>query len=176
MMRFTRRERALFFGLVLFVSAWSVFVFAVKPTVDRVETLGRVIPEKNKDLQQLRAKSAQYLALQARLDDLKRRAGLKETGFEPLSFLESTTRECGLTEKVTAMKQEVSQLDSNYCETVVQIEMKDLTFKQMVDFLLKINSSNHFLRIKSLYAKKNAGNQDLLDTVIRVSTVKASEQ
>lgn len=175
-MRFTRRERGLFLGLVLFVTASAVFALAVKPAIDRIETLSRVIPERNKDLQQLRADSAQYLALQAGLDSLKRKVGSEETGFELLSFLESTTRECGLTEKVTAMKQEVSQLDPDYCETVVQIELKDLTLKQVVDFLLKIDSSDHFLRIKSLYVKKNASSQNLLDAAIRISTVKVSQQ
>jgi len=175
MMQFTRRERGLFLVLALFTAAWALFMTAVKPAIARIETLRRVIPEKNAALQQLRAKSAQYLTLKAGLDGLKRKANLEENEFELLTFLESTIEELGLTEKATAMQQEVSQPDSDYCETIVEVEMENLTFEQLVKFLLKVKSSNRFLRIKSLDTKKNVVNPNLLDTVIQISTLKPSK-
>ena len=174
-MQFTRRERGLFLVLALFAATWALFMIAVKPAVGRIETLRRVIPEKNAALQQLRAKSAQYLTLKAGLDGLKRKANLGENGFELLTFLESTIKELGLTEKATAMQQEVSQPDSDYCETIVEVEMENLTFEQLVKFLLEVKSSNRFLRIKSLDTKKNVVNPNLLDTVIQISTLKPSK-
>jgi hypothetical protein len=175
MMRFTRRERGLFLGLVVFVTAWGLFVLVIKPAIGRIETLSRVIPEQNSVLGELQAKSTQYLTLKAGLDDLKRKANLEKGKFELLTFLESTTREDGLTEKVTTMKQEILPLDSNYCEIIVEVGLENLTLEQLVKFLIKIKSSNHFLGIKSLYTKKNAVNPNLLDTVIQISTLKPNE-
>ncbi len=175
MMRLTCRERRLTVGLAALIAAWALFVLCIRPTIERIETLRRVVPEKQRELEVLRTKSAQYLALRAGLDDYKRKAALEEKGFELLAFLESTTRGSGLAKKVTVMKQEILQLDSNHCEVIVEVEMENLTLKQLVEFLLETKSSNHFLRIKSLYAKKNTTNPDLLDTVVQISTLKPSK-
>jgi predicted nuclease of restriction endonuclease-like (RecB) superfamily len=172
MMRLTRRERSLAVGLIVLVICWVLFVFGIRPAAERIETLNRVIPEKQKELEELRTKSTQYLTLQAGLDDYKRKAASEEKGFELLSFLESINDQLHLAEKVVAMKQQVIQLDSSYCEIIVETEMENLTLKQLMDFLLKIKSSNHLLQIKSLYTKKNTANTNLLDSVIQVSTLK----
>jgi len=100
---------------------------------------------------------------------------LDQKGFELPAFLESITTQLHLAEKVAAMKQELLQPDSNYCETVVEVKLENITLRQLVDFLLKIKSSNRFLRIKSLYTKKNTSNPDLLDTAIQVSALKLNE-
>ena len=74
------------------------------------------------------------------------------------------------------MEQEVSQLDTDYSRTIIQIDMKDLTFEQVVNFLLYINSSKQLLNVESLYTKKNTDKDDLLDTVIRISAITRNEQ
>ena len=175
-MRLTRREHSLFIGLTLLIAGWSTFVFAVRPAMDRVKTLRRVVPENKKDLQELRTKSSEYLTLKAELDDLKKTIDSREKGYEPITFLESAIRNCGLGEKTKTMEQEVSQLDTDYSRTIIQIDMKDLTFEQVVNFLLYINSSKQLLNVESLYTKKNTDKDDLLDTVIRISAITRNEQ
>lgn len=175
MMPFTRREQSLLLGLVVFATAWVLLIFAVRPAIDRMETLRRVIPEKTMALQQLRAKSKQYLTLKAGLDNLKKNADLQKSKFELLTFVESTTRKEGLTEKVTTMKQKVYPLDSHYSEIIVEVGLENLSIEQLLKFLLKIKSSNQFLQINSLYTKKSMANLNLLDSVIQISTLKSTE-
>lgn len=175
MMRLTHRERWLVVGLIVLVATLALFVFGIRPAIERIETLNRVTPEKQGEFDELRAKSAQYLALRAKLDDIERKVASEEKGFELLTFLESITTELGLVEKVATMKQGVLQLDSNYCEIIVETKLENLTLKQLIEFLLKIKSSNHFLWIKSLYTKKNTTNPNLLDTVIQISALKPSK-
>lgn len=174
-MRFTRRERGLFFGLLFFAVAVGLFIFAIKPALARIEVLTRVIPEKAKDLQDVKAKSKQYLALHTVLDDFKRKANVQEKDFELLTFLESTVSREGLTGKVTAMKQKVLPLDSNYSEIVVEVGLENITLDKMVNLLIKVKSSSHFLQIKSLYTKKSTTAPDLLDTVIQISTLRSNQ-
>ena len=78
MIRLTHRERWLVVGLTVFAAGWALFVLAARPAIDRIDTLSRVIPEKSRTLQELRAKTTQYLALQTGLDNLKRKANLQE--------------------------------------------------------------------------------------------------
>jgi hypothetical protein len=171
MMQLTHRERLLIVGLTVLAAVWVLFAFGIGPAAERIETLNRVIPEKQKELGVIQKKSAQYLALRAGLDSCKRRAALEEKGFELLPFLESLNDQLHLAEKVTAMKQEVLPIDSNYYQIIVEAELQDLTFKQLMELLLKIKSSPHHLQIKSLYAKKNTANPNLLDSVIQISTL-----
>jgi hypothetical protein len=175
MMRLTHRERLLVVGLIVLAAVWALFVFGIGPVAERIETLNRVIPEKQREFEELRKKSAQYLALRAGLDDYKRKAASEEKGFELLPFLESLNDQLHLAEKVTAMKQEVLPIDSNYYQIIVETELQNLTFKQLMELLLKIKSSPHHLQIKSLYAKKNTANPNLLDTVIQISTLELND-
>jgi uncharacterized membrane-anchored protein YjiN (DUF445 family) len=106
------------------------------------------------------------------LDDYKRKAASEEKGFELLSFLESINDQLHLTEKVAAMKQEVLQIDSNYCEIIVEAELENITLQQLMDYLLKVKTSPNCLQVKSLYANKNPANPDLLDTTVQIAVLK----
>ncbi|MHC4572950.1 MAG: type II secretion system protein GspM [Planctomycetota bacterium] len=170
-MRLTSRERRLAIALSAFVGAWVMFLLGVKPAVQRMRTLQRVIPEKQRTLEHLNSMSTQYLALRAALDDLDNGLASEEE-FELLAFLEFITRESGLAEKVATMKQEVYQSNSKYREITVEVKLEGLTLKELVEFLFATKSSEHFLRVKSLYAKKSAANTNVLDAVVEISAVK----
>lgn len=175
MIRLTHRQRWWGIGLVTLVGVWALFVLGISPAIERIETLSRVIPEKQSQLGELQTKSAQYLTLQAGLDNLKRKAASQEKGFELPAFLESIAGQLHLAKKIATMKQELLQLDSAYSRIIVEVKLEDITLKQLVDFLLKIKSSDHFLRIQSLYTKRNATNLDLLDTAVEVSVIKQND-
>ncbi|MFA5239267.1 MAG: hypothetical protein WC476_06115 [Phycisphaerae bacterium] len=172
MIRLTNRERWLALGMAVVITAWVLFAFGISPALERTETLSRIIPEKLKELVQIHAKSAQYLALRAEIDDYKAKAASDEKGFELLPFLESINNQLNLTENVTAMKQEVLQIDLNYCEIVVETELKNITLQQLMEFLSKAKSSPNHLHIKSLYTKKSLANPGLLDTTLQIAILK----
>jgi len=171
MVRLIRKKYWLVAGLIA-VAAWTSFALGIRPAIERIETLTRVIPEKQRMLEALRVNSTQYLALRAGLDDLKKRAASEEKDFELLTFLEAIASELHLAKKVVVMKQEILQLNSTYSEIIVETELENLTFEQLIEFLLRIKPSNHLLWVKSLYTKKNTNNPDLLDTAIQISTLK----
>lgn len=174
-MRLTRRERWLAVSMAVLIAAWLLFTVAIRPAIERMETLNRVIPEKQRTLQELRTKSARYLVLRAGLDNLQRQADAGEKEFELLAFLESITNDLHLAEKVTMMKQQVVQLDSDYSETIVEVKLENITLKQLVEFLLTTKSSNQFLCVRSLYTRKNVANPNLLDAVTQISTLRLNE-
>ena len=174
-MTLTRRQKWLIACLTSVITCWMLYTLAMRPAIERTKTLNRVIPEKQKMLQEFRSKSAQYLVLRRTLEDLKSEAAFREKAFKLLAFLESATKECGLAKKVVTMKQHVLQLDSDYDEIIGEVRLENIMLQQLVDFLLITKSSNHFLHIKSLYVRKNAANPNLLNSVIQVSTVKSNK-
>jgi len=168
MIRLTRREKLLAIALAILAGGLVLFTFAVKPAIERTETLRRVISEKQDELQKLRAGSSEYIFLRDSLDNLRTKVASQEKGFELLPFLESLIREHGLAKKVATMKQQVLQLGPSHSETIVEVRLENLTLKQLVDFLRKVESSEVLARIKSLYIKKNLANTDLLDLVVEI--------
>ena len=175
MIRLARREKLLAGSLVVFIASWSLFNVAVKPALARIETLERVIPENQQELEKVRAISEKYILLSGRLDNLHTNiASAKET-IELLPFLESLIEECGLADNLDTMKRDVLQIDSNYSETIVEVRLESLSIGRLVNFLSKIKSLHDRVRTKSLYIKRNMMNKNLLDTVIEVYNAELSQ-
>jgi type II secretory pathway component PulM len=175
MIRVTRREKLLAVGLVVFVAAWSLFSFAIKPALDRIETLNRLIPEKQSELQKVQMRSKEYIFLRDSFKQLQTRIASQPGSFELLPFLETLVRESGLEKKVASMKQQILPLEPAYSETVVEVKFENLTLQQLVDFLCKVESSQVLARAKSLYIKKNVTNGALLDSVVEIHNAKLTQ-
>ncbi len=174
-MRLTRREYWLAAGLVAFVAAWAFYAVGVSPALERIETLNRVIPEKQSELERLRIKTGEYIALYDSITDLRTKIASQKETFELLPYIESLVQEYGLAKNVVTMKPQASQLETNYHETVVEIEMENLTLRQLFDFLQKIQSSKVLARTKTLHIKRNLTNADLLDSVIEIRNLKLTQ-
>ena len=172
MIRLKRREKLWAGCLVIFIAAWSIFTVGVKPAFARVETLNRIIFQKQQELEKLRARSKEYIFLRNSLDNLRTKVASQQKTFELLPFLESLIEECGLAENVVTMGQQVLPIDSNYSETIVEVRLEKLSLRHLVDFLGKVESSEVLARTKSLYIKRNATNKDLLDLVVEIHNAK----
>lgn len=175
-MRLMQRERLLVIAVVVSAVLWMLFRFGVKPTLARIETLDRVIPEKQRELTELRTKSKQYIVLHESLNDLRKHVASQDQALELLPFLESLTQECGLTKNATAMDRNVLQLDQDYQKTIVEIRLQNVTLGQLVDFLSRIEGSSRVLaKTKSLHIQRNPTNADLLDSVVGIHSPKLAQ-
>ena len=174
-MRLTQREYLLAAGLVALVAAWAFYTVGVGPALERIETLNRVIPEKQNELEKLRTKTGEYIALHDSIEEMRTKIASQEETFELLPYAESLVQECGLTKNLVTMKQQASQLETNYNETVVEIVLENLTLRQIFDFLQKIKSSKILARTKTLHIKRNPTNADLLDSVIEIRNLKLTQ-
>lgn len=186
-MRFTKREKLLAVVSITFVFCWALFSFIFKPTLVRIETLSRVIPEKQLELKKLRIKSMEYILLRDSLEDWRKRITSSAQSVELLGFLESLLNQCGLDKNVVTMKQEALQVDQNYYESVVLTKLENVTIRQLIDFLQKVEGFDQqpvpsnpsaplrasvWARIKSLHVSKNPSNADLLDSTIEIHTAR----
>ena len=172
MIRLTKREKMLAVALAVFAGGWGLYALAVKPALERTRTLRRVISEKQDELVRLRAKSNEYISLRDNLDSVQTKMVSQEKGFELLPFLETMIREQGLSSKVAVMKQRVLQLGTDHSDTVVEVRLENLTLKQIIGFLRKVESSKVLARTKNLYIKKNLTNEEMLDSVIEIHNPK----
>lgn len=171
MNRFTKREKQLAAGFLALAALWALFALAVKPALERTETLKRVIPRKKAELKQLKAKTGRYIELRKRMDQLKKEAASKQQNFRLASYIESLLKKCDLSDKLTSMTQRDAPLDSNYNQTILEINIKKLSLSQLVKFLEKVHSEKTVSAVKSLYITKNKTDTGLLDTKIELRTI-----
>jgi len=173
-MRLTRREYWLAAGVVVITAAWALYALGLSPTLERIETLKRVIPEKQNELDQLRMKAGEYMSLREDLEDLRAKIASQEKNFELLPFIESLVEQCGLTQNVKTMNQVAAQPEFGVQEIVVEIEMESVTLRQFCEFFEKIQSPNILANIKRFTIKKNPTNPNLLDSQIEVRSLKSN--
>lgn len=173
-MQLTRREIWLATGMGALAIAWATFTFCVNPVLGRIETLNRVIPEKQEELKLLGAKIDEFVALRDGIDGLHAKIAAQGETFELLPFVDSLLKECGLSQKLVAMVPETSPLGSDYVETVVAAEMQRVTRLELYDFLVKLQAAKVLASTKRLRIKKNLADANLLDAEVDISNVKPS--
>jgi type II secretory pathway component PulM len=171
-MRLTYREHVLIAGGVVLMAGWALFAFGIRPALERIETLNRVIPEKESELERLRIDAREYVALREEMEGLHAKIASQEKTFELLPFIESLVQECGLAQNVLAIEPVASQPEGDYQEIVVEIEMENVTLRQLCDFLWKVRSSKVVTSAKRIYIKKNFANPDRLDSQVEIRNLK----
>jgi type II secretory pathway component PulM len=172
MMQFTRRERLLGLGLTAAIAVWGLYTLAIKPTRARIRTLQRVIPEKQTELRQLRAKSAEYLTLQKKSQELQAKLASQSPDFQLLPFLEAVIERHKLTSHVVTMQPP----QAGYSQVVVTLELQDIPYRQLVGFLVAVESSEAVLQVGSLHVRQDATNELLVDATVGIYSPRPARQ
>jgi len=177
MIRLTRREKHFGAALAVFIVGWSLFGLVIEPVKDRIATLKRVVPQKQAELNKLSAVAEEYMFLSDSRRDLRSKVASQPETFELLPFLESLVQRCGLEKNVAKMQSASGgvPLGTDYSQTIVEIELQNLSLGRLVDFLQKVESSDIMAHTESLYIKKNRTKKDLLDAVIEIHNPKFSQ-
>jgi hypothetical protein len=163
MIRLTRRERLIAITSAAFIVAWIIFTFTIKPALARAQTLSRVIPEKQHELQKLHTKSREYIALRRGMQSIRKKVTTQNESLGLLPFLESLIQEHGLAEKVVTMKQRILELEPGYSDVVIELELENLTLSQLINLLQQIQTSNIMTQVENLHITKNRANSNLLN-------------
>ena len=93
-----------------------------------------------------------------------------------LSFIERVQRDSGLIQKVVYMTPTTTAIGDTYEKTNVEVKFGAVTLEQIIQFLLKIESSELLVGVISVDIKRTVQNPALLDAVIQVVSVSTVEQ
>ena len=170
-MQITRREKRLLFLSAALAGVWLFHGYLIQPARDRLDTLERIIPEKQAALVELVSLSKQYSTLQIQSAQLQRQLAGQPANFALLAFLENTANQCSL--RPAAMEEQSLLLDSDMTETMVSMDFQEISLAQLVRFLSKLRGCQALLRIKSLHITQSTSS-DLLNVTIVVSHLKGS--
>ncbi len=167
-MNLTQREKqiiaagAVLFGLIV---AFRVFV---RPAISRVRTLKRVLSDKRQVLGELLTKSQEYNAISRELEKIRLEIQRQPEERKILSFVERIQKDCGLMQKVVYMKPSTMTVNDVYEQITIEIKLQSITLDQLIQFLLKIESSELTIGIRTLEIKRGLRDSGLLDTTIQL--------
>jgi type II secretory pathway component PulM len=176
MIQITPRERLLALGLAVAVGAWSLYGLALRPAAQRICTLQRVIPEQQTQLHDLQAKSTQYTELRQELEQARSKLAAQEPDFQIMPFLESMIDRHHLTQHVSTMSPAATaQSQADYGQTVVTMDLHDLSLKELIDFLSAVETTNALVRVASLHIHKDPKNEARLDSTVGIACPKPGQ-
>jgi len=175
-MSLTRREKQIVIGGIICLGLLMAFQVFVRPALSRVRTLRRVVTEKREILSDLQTKSEEYYALRDQFERIRLTIEHQQKDRKMLSFIERMQRDCGLMQNVVDMTPTTTAISDVYEKTSVEVKYGAVTLDQIIQFLLKIESSELLIGIRSLEIKRGIQNPDLLDVVIQLVSVSNIEK
>jgi general secretion pathway protein M len=146
------------------------YTLIITPYSEKMRVLDRRIAQKTVELKEISALSHEYLEIKRRMEELKEKAGKRGKSFPLFSHLESLATKTRIKGNIASMKPQSTPLGEHYKESSVAVKLENITTKQLVDYLLRIENSEAFLRIKRLHLKKRNDNPQYLDATFIVST------
>ena len=175
-MNLTRREKQIIsIGIILFglIIAFHIFV---RPAISRVRTLRRVLPDKQQVLSELISKSKQYNTISRELEKMRLEIDNQPEERKILSSIERIQKECDLIQKVVYIKPSTTPVNDTYEKTIIEIKFQSITLNQLIQFLLKIESSEFTIGIRTLNIKRGINDSSLLDTIIQLVSLSSTGQ
>ncbi|MBN1507628.1 MAG: type II secretion system protein M [Sedimentisphaerales bacterium] len=176
MVTLTKRERFLAMGLAAVAGTLGLYAMIIRPTYHRIQTLERIIPDRQAELHMLEAKSVEYLALCNEFESFRARASAQDPNFELLPYLETLTAKHGLKHNVVAMAPDALPLQGDYSATVVRLELDGVGMKQLVAFLKEIDTSEPCVHLGSVRIRKNLTDDALLDSTVEIRGPQPGQQ
>lgn len=150
------------------VACWALYAAVASPVRDRIATLQRVIPDKRDELRDVQAKSAEYSAKREAFEGLRARIAGQEADFELPSYLEELVERQQLGAHVATMTPNTLQLQPDYSETIVGIELEAVSLQQLARFLEQIETSQVFAAVGSLHIYRSPQDEALLNATIEI--------
>ena len=175
-MSFTLRKKEIVIFAILCIGALFAFQIFVRPALHRTNTLKREVSEKREILSNLQVKSKNYNSLKEQFEQIRVMIESQQKDKKLLSSIEQMQKDCGLLQNVANMSPTTITISDKYEKTNIEIKYNKVTLNQIIQFLLKIETSDLLIDIKSLEIKHNLHDSTLLDVGIQLVNISNIEK
>jgi general secretion pathway protein M len=138
--------------------------------MERMETLDRLILQKEDDLKQLTALKTQYQKLHERIGRIETRIAQDRQGFSLLSYLEEVATASKIRSNIAYMRPQTMPQSGGYREMAVEVKVENAPLGQIVRLLTALEQSPHVLKVRRLHLKTRFADPNYLDAVFLLST------
>ncbi|MBI3621915.1 MAG: type II secretion system protein M [Nitrospirae bacterium] len=166
-----REQLVLGWGAVI-VAGLLVYMLGIDPLLQQMAMLDRLIPQKQKELEQLARLQEEYGRLRGEVD---RAVGSQAADFSLSTFVEKTVLEKVGKPHLAGIKPQPESSFERYQELAVEVRLEQVTLGQITAFLSGLEQPTERLRTKRLEIKSRFNEPDLLDAAITVAVYQMKE-
>ncbi len=164
-MRITGREKSLLWGGAGFLAVLLVFQLAFYPAIKRTRELTRLIPQKERELKELRQLRKELDSLREAKALMLQRIPAQERTLPPLSRLDGWIERSGLRQNIRAIKPSPSAGGEGM---IVEVQAEKAELPQLTRLLYEVQSSPGGSRIGRLTIKPRYTTPKYLDVSLQM--------
>lgn len=170
-MNLSQREQRVVLGAgALFVL--MLLYLGVDSVLDSYQKLEDKIVAKRGEVEKIARLRTQYIEAHRQLEEIKTKLDQMERGFSVLSFIEDLANKENIREKIGSVKPKKIPLNDTYDENIVELNIDNVSLRELVDFIYQVENSGQLLKVKRLRIKTRYDNRDLLNVTLQVTTYK----
>ena len=142
-----------------------LYAFVVSPVTSDLTRKRDLIPNKERDLVEMRVLKDQYREMKQRLQQAQATAAQRGP---LLTEIENLTKRANLNSKMVSLKPQAGVQTAAFKESIVEIRLDNITLYDIVSYVYLLEKDG--LRIKKLNFKPRYDNPKLLNSTILVSS------
>jgi general secretion pathway protein M len=169
--KLARREKYLLSLASGAIALFILFELVIFPFLGKRERLQQGIEAKEKSLREVSVLRAEYETYKKGSSGVKEFLARREKGFTLFSFLEKAAGEADVKKNIKYMKPSASKGTGVHKESMVEMKLEDVTMKQLVGYLYRIESPENVISIKRMSINQNKGEKGHMDAVLQVVTL-----
>ncbi len=174
-MKLTTKDRlTLGVGAVILL-VFVVIQFGLLPILDKRERLTRAIERNESAVVRMGEIETQYRQLNQQSNSLSRQIDRRPAGFSLFSFLEKAAVDSEVKEHIVYMKPSAARGDGTLRQIMVEMKLRAIGLKQLVDFIERVEDPEHVVAVKRCSIQENRKSAGTLDVIVQVISMESGQ-
>lgn len=170
------RDRKVLFLGALFVGCFLILQLGILPFWQARQHLGKSLVRKKEELATIRRLQDEYRSLKVEEGTIFAKVRQRSAEFTLFTFLDRRAARTGVKKMIKYMKPSSEEGEGDLREFMVEMKLQGVGLKQLVEFLLAIESEKDVVSVKRIAIQKNGTEGGRLDAVLQVATYELKEK
>jgi len=164
------REKRVLLGGVVFIFCFAVLQLVILPFWNSRANLETSIERKNGELVKIKQLQNEYRILKEQEGGIQARIAERHSGFTLFTFLDKQATKAQVKKQIKYMKPSIQEGDDNLNESMVEIKLQRTTLKDIVAFILLVESEENVVSIRRISIQESGNDQGYLDVILQIIT------
>ena len=171
-MQLATREKIYVSIALVAVAIFVLLQFIVFPFFKKKGRIERGISKKEEAFKKIVLLSEEYQSYKKGSLGIQQILAERNKRFTLFSFLEGAAGDVDIKGRIKYMKPSVSAVPGQHKESLVEMKLEEITLKQLIDYLYRVESPEKVVSIKRISIKENKKKPGHMDAILQVLTFK----
>ena len=173
-MKISRRDRLFLTVGGVVVLLFVIIQWGIVPLLNNRERLQRGIETRRQALVEMAELQERYRELYGKANSLQEQLAGRDPGFSLFSYLEQMAAGTEVKKNIAYMRPSETADQGTFREILVEMKLQEITLKQLVDFLKRIEAPDKVVAVKRISIQENSKAEGTLDVIMQVVSLYAA--